>query len=126
MLNNILLIGTGAVFGAVLRHYVSIFFAPLTIFGFSWGILACNIIGSFLVGLFIELSAMIIDISLEMRLLIVTGFLSSFTTFSTFAMETVLMLNKAQYIMAFTYVFVSVVLSIIALYIGLNIIKVFL
>ena len=90
------------------------------------GILACNIIGSFLVGLFIQLSAIIIDISLEMRLLIVTGFLSSFTTFSTFAMETVLMLNKAQYIMAFTYVFVSVVLSIIALYIGLNIIKVFL
>ena len=35
MLNNILLIGTGAVFGAVLRHYVSIFL-PLTIFGFSW------------------------------------------------------------------------------------------
>ncbi len=126
MLNNILFISVGAVFGAVLRHYVSIVFASLTIFGFSWGILACNAIGSFLLGMFIESSAKIFNLSQEIRFLIVTGFLGSFTTFSTFAMETVLMLNKSQYIMAFTYIFISVALSIIALYAGLNIIKVFL
>ncbi|MGB1360868.1 MAG: fluoride efflux transporter CrcB [Alphaproteobacteria bacterium] len=125
MLNNIIFISLGAVFGAVLRHYVSFFFASLTVFGFSWGILLCNIIGSFIMGAFIESGAKVFNISQELRFLIATGFLGSFTTFSTFAMETVLMFNKAEYISAIVYIFLSVVLSIIALYLGMNIVKVF-
>ncbi len=124
MLNTIIPISIGAVGGAVLRHIVvtSAVFNG-TLWGFSWGVLACNIMGSFAMGVFIESGGQLFDISPVMRLLIATGFLGSFTTFSAFSVQTIDLLRSGHIISAFVYVGLSVCMSLGALYLGIQLVK---
>jgi CrcB protein len=78
------LIAVGGFAGAILRYAVSgVFSGP-----FSWGTLAVNVLGSFALGVLLYESHLIGALSAETRLVVGTGFLSSFTTYSTFAVET--------------------------------------
>ncbi len=61
------------------------------------GTLAANLIGGFLIGVAVEYFAQHAGVSMEVRLLIITGFLGGLTTFSTFSAEAVGLLMKAQY-----------------------------
>lgn len=123
MLHIILPISVGAILGAVLRYYVSSWF-NIVIFGFGWGIIICNIVGSFLMGVFVEAGESVWHISPSVRLWIATGFLGSFTTFSTFSLQAITVLRSGDIFGAVLYVLASVMISLFALYMGMVFVKI--
>ncbi len=86
---------------------------------FPYGTLAVNVIGGFLMGLFIELLASRFDGSSELRLFIAIGILGGFTTFSSFSLDVVVLWQRGELATALFYVLANVILSIGALFFGL-------
>jgi CrcB protein len=79
----VLLVAAGGAIGSVLRYLVSVVALEMLGGGFPWGTLAVNVLGSGLIGV---LGGM--GVQGELRLLLVTGMLGGFTTFSAFSLET--------------------------------------
>lgn len=124
MLSTIIPISIGAIGGALLRHLIATnSVLNFTLFGFAWGVLLCNILGSFAMGVFAEAGGKVFEISPAMRLMIATGFLGSFTTFSTFSWHTIDLIRNGYIISGIIHVFISVAISLIALYAGVYIVK---
>jgi len=121
-MRNILAIMTGGSIGAVIRHGVFLvvqrFSGPL----FPGGTLAVNLIGSFFIGflwcLFDEANW-----SHEWRLFVFTGFLGSFTTFSTFTRETFQLFKVGDWKTALAYVTISNICGIILVLCGVLLCK---
>ncbi len=111
-MNTILAIALGGSVGAVIRHYA------MLLFTFPFGTLFVNILGSFIMGVLIEALALKFNLSLEMRAFLATGFLGAFTTFSTFSLDVLKLVDTNQYFHAISYVFASVLLSITAIFIA--------
>lgn len=86
---------------------------------FPWGTLAVNGIGSFLFGLVWVLAAERMVVSGEARLVILTGFMGAFTTFSTFSAETGQMLLRAQWAAGMANLFGSLILGLLCFFLGL-------
>ncbi|WP_458207197.1 fluoride efflux transporter CrcB [Haladaptatus sp. NG-SE-30] len=80
----ILLIAVGGFAGAALRHVTSAALPG----SFPWGTLAVNVAGSFALGVLLYEAHLADLLAPETRLVVGTGFLSSFTTYSTFAVQT--------------------------------------
>lgn len=116
MIRNILLVALGGAMGSVCRYLIS----KMITSAFPWGTFSVNIIGSLLIGLLVGLSSRE-TISPEMKLLLVTGFCGGFTTFSTFANESFAMLKAGDAILAALYIGASVMVGIIAVWLGMNI-----
>lgn len=79
-----LLVAVGGFAGAVSRHAVAVALPD----GFPWGTLAVNVVGSFALGVLLYEARLLNRLSEKSRLVLGTGFLSSFTTYSTFAVQT--------------------------------------
>lgn len=86
---SVLLVAAGGAFGSVLRYLVSLLALAWLGAGFPWGTLAVNVMGSAAIGLLAGLG-----VQGEMRLLLVTGLLGGFTTFSAFSLETGLLAER--------------------------------
>ena len=80
----VLLVAAGGAIGAVGRYLVGVGAVRLLGFGFPWGTLIVNVLGSLLMGLLIEFIALRLSASNEVRTFLATGVLGSFTTFSAF------------------------------------------
>ncbi|HXO32883.1 MAG TPA: fluoride efflux transporter CrcB [Candidatus Acidoferrales bacterium] len=97
MLRNFLAISSAAIVGANLRYLLSRIaarhFGPV----FPYGTLFINIVGSFIVGFFIIWTTERVLIDPRWRLLVVIGFCGSFTTFSSFAFETMAYFAQGQW-----------------------------
>jgi fluoride exporter len=87
--------------------------------GFPWWTLAINVVGSFLMGVVVELVASRFANSAEVRTFLATGILGGFTTFSAFSLDFVTLIDAKQQTAAMLYAIGSVSLSILALYLGL-------
>jgi fluoride exporter len=122
---NILLVALGGAVGSVARYLVGV--ATLRQFGsnFPWGTLTVNIVGSFAIGVFIELIARKLNASPEMRLLLVTGFLGGFTTFSAFSLDAIYLFERGELVTSGIYVAASIILSLIAVFAGLALVRSF-
>jgi CrcB protein len=105
---DLLLVGFGGALGSMLRYLLSMASIAWLGAAFPWGTLAVNVLGSAAIGL-----AAALGLQGEMRLLVVTGFLGGFTTFSAFSLETGLLFARAWWL-AVAYVAVSVVLGLAA------------
>jgi crcB protein len=114
-----LLVALGGATGSVLRYLVGHW--SLRVFGpaFPWGTLIVNIVGSFAIGLLTELIARRFSAPMEMRLLLLTGFLGGFTTFSAFSLDALVLFERGAAITATAYVAASVGLSLAAVVGGL-------
>lgn len=118
-MNQLLVIALGGSLGAVTRFWVSN--AIYGIFGreFPHGTLFINVSGSFLMGFLTELLLQRFPVAVEYRAAILIGFLGAYTTFSSFALETYFLIDQGAYFKALANAFLSVVLCVGAVWIGL-------
>ncbi|MCP5098141.1 MAG: fluoride efflux transporter CrcB [Chloroflexi bacterium] len=86
-MNRYIFIAIGAALGANARYLVGVWAGNRFGADFPYGTLIVNITGSFILGFLVTLAAGRLQISPEMRLLLAVGFLGSFTTFSSYAVE---------------------------------------
>jgi fluoride exporter len=114
-----LIVFFGAGIGGALRHGVNVGASRLFGFGFPFGTLIVNIIGSFAMGLLAGYFAFRPGISQHMRLFLTTGILGGFTTFSAFSLDTALLVERHAYGLAAGYVVGSVAAGLSALFFGL-------
>ena len=119
----ILAIAAGGAVGAVLRHLVNVqslrWFGP----GFPWSTLFVSVVGSFLMGVLVETSALVWSPGPALRAMIAVGFLGALTTFSSFTLDTASLYERGDLLIAFAYVTFSVVLSIGAFFVALALVR---
>ncbi|MGF9564067.1 fluoride efflux transporter CrcB [Neorhizobium sp. JUb45] len=118
-MNSMLLVAVGGAVGSVFRYLVGLWAVRLFGPAFPWGTLAINVAGSFAIGLFLEMILRRFGGSAEMRLLLMTGLCGGFTTFSSFSLDFVGLVERGAMPMALVYVAASVILSIGATFLGL-------
>jgi CrcB protein len=114
-----LIVFFGAGIGGAFRHGVNVGAARLFGYGFPFGTLIANVVGSFLMGLFAGYFAFRPGIGQHVRLFLTTGILGGFTTFSAFSLDTALLVERHSYGMAAGYAVGSVAASVSALFFGL-------
>ena len=112
-------IGLGGALGAILRHFMNIGIARVAGSDFPWHTMVINITGSFVMGLLISLMAQRWNVSNEVRAFLTTGILGGYTTFSAFSLDFALLVERKSYALAGAYALGSVVVSIVAIFIGL-------
>ena len=115
-----LLIGCGGALGAMARYGVSTALGRLLPPNFPFAIMLINILGSLAMGLLTgALSRLGPGWAEEARLFAAVGVLGGFTTFSSFSLDTVALLERGALAQALLYVLVSVAVSVAGLYLGL-------
>jgi CrcB protein len=114
-----LIVFLGAGIGGALRHGVNVGAARLFGYGFPFGTLVVNVVGSFLMGLFAGYFAFRPGIGQHIRLFLTTGLLGGFTTFSAFSLDAALLIERHDYGLAAGYMVGSVAASVSALFFGL-------
>ncbi len=117
-----LIVFLGAGIGGALRHLMNAVTMHLALPGFV-GTCVINVTGSFLIGAVIEYLALKGHLPSRWQLFLTTGILGGYTTFSTFSLETTLLVERGQYATAAGYVAVSVVLSIGATFAALALLR---
>ena len=122
-MNMFLSVAIGGALGACARYGVAQIMLRQLGPGYPYGTLFVNIAGSFLMGILIELIALRWSPSPEIRVLLVTGFLGGFTTFSAFSLDVALMVEKGETLSAAGYVLMSVFLSVAGLFAGLHLMR---
>lgn len=120
---HLLLVAAGGAIGAALRHLVNLGSLRLVGAGYPWGTMAINIAGAFAMGIFIELLARRFNASNELRLFVATGILGGFTTFSAFSLDFAVLWERGAVLPALGYVLASVVGSILAIFLGLWLVR---
>lgn len=119
-MNQLLAVALGGSVGAVLRFLVSSGVYVWLGRGFPYGTLAVNVIGSLLLGVLTEvLTLQRIAIAIEFRPAILVGFFGAFTTFSSFALETVYLLEQGNLSKAALNIGISVIACLMAVWLGL-------
>lgn len=116
---QIVYIALGGSVGAVMRFLVANGIYAWLGRGFPHGTLFVNVSGSFLMGVLTELMLQRFTIAVEYRAAILVGFLGAYTTFSTFALETLYLFEEGNFHKAVLNVFLSAVLCLAAVWIGL-------
>ena len=109
----------GGSLGAVARYWVQTSTHQWLGFGFPYGTLTVNIVGSLLMGFLSVLLVSRFELSEAIRVGLLVGFLGSFTTFSTFAMDTLQLTENGAILKAASYILLSVLCCIIGAWAGL-------
>lgn len=119
-MNQVIVIALGGACGSVLRFLVSTGVYQWLGRSFPYGTLAVNVIGSFLIGLLAEaLILQRVAFALEYRAAILVGFLGGFTTFSSFSLETIYLLEEGALSKAAINICLSVFACLVAVWFGL-------
>ena len=112
-MTKLLVIAFGGALGSLSRHYISnSILKNFIYFDIPIAIITVNIAGSFIFGLFMGLIENNIIIADNAKIFIMTGFLAAFTTFSTFAWESVILFQNEMYMKLVIYCLVSIILSV--------------
>ena len=118
-MTHLILAAAGGAVGASLRYLTGI--AALRLLGpnFPWGTLIVNVVGSFVMGLFIAALARMSSGGETLRVFIATGLLGGFTTFSAFSLDFASLWERGETLVAASYAVGSVALSLAAIFFGL-------
>lgn len=90
---------------------------------FPWGTLLVNLLGSLAIGMVYVLFAEKMLLSAEVRALVVVGMLGAFTTFSTFSLDTILLIEQGWIGQAVLYTLASVVFCVLAVWLGMALMR---
>ncbi len=112
-------IAVGGSLGAVSRYWVSTTTYQWLGQDFPYGTLMVNLLGSLVMGFLSVLLVHRFNVSEEIRIGLLAGFLGSFTTFSTFAMDTLQLAGNDAIMKAFVYILLSAMLCILGAWAGL-------
>lgn len=113
-----LFVGAGGFVGSIARYGLSVLANTLAVSPL-WGTMAANILGSLLIGLFMA------TVKGDTYLFAAIGFCGGFTTFSTFSAQTLQQLQSGHYAIGLLYAVISVVICVVAVYLGFLIGKFF-
>ncbi|WP_129628765.1 fluoride efflux transporter CrcB [Candidatus Oscillochloris fontis] len=119
-MHNIIAIAIGAAVGANLRYAISVWATRHLGASFPYGTLMINLLGCLLIGLLLSLANARIQLSETTRLLLVTGLLGGFTTFSSFGYETYNLINSGNWLAAIIYASTSMIVGLIAVFVGVE------
>lgn len=118
LIKQILLVGVGGATGSIIRFLTSVYVGKLEPFTFPLATFIVNILGCFCIGLFVNLVP-----ESNLRFLLIAGFCGGFTTFSTFANETLTLMNTNHIPLAIVYILLSCVIGIAAVWLGMLLTK---
>ncbi len=121
-MQNLLFIALGGAVGALGRYWVTSLVSnpPASI---PWGTLTVNVLGSLLMGALFVIIVEKAQLPANLRPLLMIGFLGAFTTFSTFSLETVALIHEGHIMSAAIYILLSVILSVLALALGIAVLR---
>ena len=112
-------VGVGGAIGSMARYLLAGFVQSASWNGFPYGIFIVNVTGGFVMGLLVEGMALKFNVSPVTRAFLTTGVMGGYTTFSTFSLEAAMLIERHAYGQAGVYIAGSALLSIIALFAGL-------
>lgn len=113
-----LMISLGAIAGALCRHYLGLWLLRGLGSAFPYGTLFVNLTGSFLMGLLISLGARRLSLSPDVMLTLAVGFLGSYTTFSSYQLDTLRLMGENRGAIALLYWVGSPILGAIGIQLG--------
>lgn len=108
-------VACGGALGAVGRYLISSYMQTFAGNAFPWGTLTANVLGCAILGILVTVFANFWSPPQEMRAFLTVGMMGALTTFSAFSLEVVLMIERAQWVMAAGYVSASVILCVAAI-----------
>ena len=108
-------VACGGALGAVGRYLISSYMQTFAGNAFPWGTLTVNVLGCSILGILVTVFANVWSPTQEMRAFLTVGMMGALTTFSAFSLEVVLMIERAQWVMAAGYVAASVILCVAAI-----------
>lgn len=120
---NYLIVFAGAGIGGALRHGVNLAAVRWLGYGFPFGTIIVNVLGSVLIGVLAGYFAFRTGTSQHLRLFLTTGILGGFTTFSAFSLDVALLVERNSPWIAAAYVIGSVTLAVAGLFAGLAIFR---
>ena len=112
-------VGVGGAIGSMARYLIAGWVQSPAWNGFPYGIFIVNVSGGFVMGLLVEGMALKFNVTPVTRAFLTTGIMGGYTTFSTFSLEAALLIERHAYGQASVYIAGSALLSIIALFAGL-------
>lgn len=119
------LVGIGGFWGAILRYWISVEFQRWSKSTFPYGTLTVNLLGCFFIGVLMFLAQEKQTLSVSYRLLLVTGFLGGFTTFSAFGYETMRLYHEGKIGLVWGNVFLQVLGGLLAVELGRQLVRLF-
>ncbi|NTW00201.1 MAG: fluoride efflux transporter CrcB [Oscillochloris sp.] len=122
-MQNMIAVALGAAVGANLRYLLSGWVAQRMGSAFPYGTFLINVLGCLFIGVILTLAATKISISEPLRLLLVTGLLGGFTTFSTFGYESFALITSGNWLSASVYMIGSLALGLAAVFFGAGIVR---
>jgi len=118
-MNQILAVALGGALGALARYGLVGLVHTFASRNFPYGTFAVNILGSFLIGISYILVVEKLHLAAHWHAIIMVGFIGAFTTFSTFSLEALVLLQEGRPLPALVYVLASVLLCIAATALGM-------
>jgi len=119
----LLAVALGGALGSLLRYFVAGSIQSAAWPGFPWGIFVVNISGGLAMGIIAELAALKLNMTPEVRAFLTVGILGGYTTFSTFSLDSALLIERGEYTSAALYISGSAILSILALFAGMWLVR---
>ena len=123
MIKSLLIVGLGSLCGGTLRYYISTLMKSACGQGFPWGTLSVNLVGCLLIGLLLGIFSRCGVQSNSWSLLLTVGLCGGFTTFSTFANESLQMLQSGNTLNLIIYILASVIVGIALVALGYWLVK---
>jgi fluoride exporter len=120
---SIAAVALGGAFGSIVRYFVSIYAGRMFGTAFPWGTLFINVSASFILGALAEIFALKWQVPIAIRALLVVGVCGGYSTFSTFSLEVVTLMNRGATVAASAYVVASILMSVGALLAALRLVR---
>ncbi len=124
-MKHLLMIAAGGASGALCRHWMVNLVNSLGAGKIPLGTLTVNIIGSFCIGIMFVLITENMALHPDWRNIAMVGFLGAFTTFSTFSLEAITLLENGQLAHAALYISSSLVLCVLAAWLAITLTRLF-